>query len=103
MGIITSIRCRDKLFNKYKKQTIILNLKLKYRNLLINIIKFARDRYFFENMKDDSKKVWNIINEAMYKKEKNISKTNISLVLDYTNELVSNSSNVANEFNNLLL
>lgn len=104
-GIVISIRRRDKLFNKLKKQPFNSSLKnkyRKYRNLLTKVIKCARDMYFSKhiiNSKGDPKKVWDLINEAMYNKTKNNNKINISSILDSKNKILTDSTDIANEFN----
>jgi len=105
-GIVISIRRRDKLFNKLKKQPFNSGLKnkyRKYRNLLTKIINCAKDMYFSKhniiNSKGDPKKVWDLINEAMYNKTNNNNKINISSILDSKNKILTDSIDIANEFN----
>jgi len=104
-GIVTSIRSRDKLFNKLKKQPFNSGLKnkyIKYKNLLTKVIKYARDMYFSKNIikaKGDPKKVWNLINEAMYNNTSNDKKINISSILDSENKILTDSTDIANQFN----
>lgn len=104
-GIVTSIRCRDRLFRKLKEQPFNSELKIKYRkyrNLLTKVIKCARDMYFTKNInmsKGDPKHLWNLINEAMYNKVSNDKKVNISSIFDSENKIMTDDADIANEFN----
>ena len=69
IGIKTSINKKQKLYKKYFKQRITMELEYKrYRNLLNNIIKMAKNKYYQQKLTQtngDSKKTWKLINDIL--------------------------------------
>lgn len=107
LGIINSMRHRDRLYAKLKNQPF--NIKLqeiykKYRNLLNVTIKIAKDVYFYKqisNVKGNTKKIWEFINEALDNKS---NKTNfIPTILNRQNQIVTDNISIANEFNSFFV
>jgi hypothetical protein len=81
-SLVSSIRTRDKMYKKLTKQPHNLDLKLiytRYRNVLRNLIKQAKQNYFRNKIlqsKTNNKKLWNCIDELLDKKRK---ATNINI------------------------
>lgn len=102
-GIVTSIRTRDKLAYKVKKEPTNLSLLhtyKKYRNILTAIIRVAKEKYYEEKIRiynKDLKKIWQTINEATDTIKRNNTQIN---VISSHNELpITNNNEIANEFN----
>lgn len=72
-GIIISIKNRNKLHKKMvcDPNNVLLKLKYKqYRNKLTGLIKMAKNKYFNSKIRSagqDSRKIWNAINESLGK------------------------------------
>ena len=82
-GLLKSIRIKNKMYNNLReKPDTSQSHKYKiYRNLLNRLIKQAKVDYYHNVLKDNknnSKKVWNIVNELVYnRKQKNSGPTKI--------------------------
>ena len=104
-GIKKSIYKRDNIFQKFlkEKNPILKNdffyRYKKYRNLLVKVIRDSKtqhyNKFFNENLQN-SKKIWEGVNELTNNQKKNKT-TNISIKLH--DKIVSDPKTVANEFN----
>ena len=97
---------RDKLLNQFikcKDNTLKLNLHTQYktlRNNIVNLIRTSKQNYFtqyFQQNSNNSKKIWQGINEYLNRK-RNKASNNITLNINGNN--ITEPSNVANIFNN---
>ena len=96
-GLKTSIRVRYKLYAsgdefKYKY----------YRNKICSLIRLSKSNYYhqyFERNMSDMKKIWNGINELLYRRKKNFKK--ITAVKDRINDnaIVRETSKISNIMN----
>jgi len=105
-GLIASIRVRDKLGKMTLKRSNdfhFLNYYKKYKNKLCSLIRYVKNEYYRNKIKNNSnniKKVWNIIGEVINRDLKN--KTNITQI-NYNNELININTDInkcVNIFNN---
>ena len=103
-GIVKSIRTRDKLANKLKKEPFNINLKNKYktfRNTLTNLIKIAKINYYskkFETHRNNPKMFWKTVREAA---NINTDKNEAIKEINTQNGLVhTDNVQIATEFNN---
>lgn len=102
-GLITSIRNREKLYNKLRKQPFNTILKQKYtnyRNLLNNLIKLARNLYYEDRINlagNNSKKVWNLIKDAAGIKINN--KIIVFNILDNDGTKLTDKKDIVQQFN----
>ena len=101
-GLLKSIRIKNKTYNNLReKPDTSQSHKYKiYRNLLNRLIKQAKVDYYHNVLKDNknnSKKVWNIVNELVYnRKQKNSGPTKI---LTDTGCTITDPQAIAEEFN----
>ena len=102
-GIINSIKTRDKLAKKLKKEPLNIELRnnyKKYRNKLTGIIKKIKEKYYtekFESNKYDPKKFWETVKEAT-NSEIN-KKVLISEMQNEHGKLISNKKDIASALN----
>lgn len=95
-GLLKSIRIRDKLHLKTKKNPLelsLLNLYKHYRNMCSKLLKFARGDYYkqqIQNCNNNPKLVWKVIKEMTY--TKNIQSSGIS-ELDTPNQKLNMKDN----------
>ena len=74
LGMIVSIKNRDKIAAKVKKQPYNTSLKIyyrRYRNMLRNLVRKARESYYsnkLELAEGDSRKTWEVIKEVLNRK-----------------------------------
>ena len=105
-GLINSIAKRDRLYFKWKK-TVSKNCKSgnsqlyeiyrKYRNMLSNLIKKAKSKYYhakFTSASGDKKKMWKLINSL-----RGIKKQSLSSTFKIDNVNISCRKRIANAFN----
>ena len=101
-GLLKSIRIKNKMYsNLREKPDTSQSHKYKiYRNVLNRLIKQAKVDYYHNVLKDNknnSKKVWNIVNELLYnRKQKNSGPTKI---LTDTGCRIADPQAIAEEFN----
>jgi len=103
LGLIKSIRVREKMYNKMRRQPFNAYFKrsyIIYRNILNNLIKIAKNTYYktqIELSGNNTKKVWDLIKIASNTK---INKqTIINEIKDESGKIIHNSKEVANIFN----
>lgn len=108
MGLLNSIRTRDKMFNKLKKQPFNSDLKNKYssyRNFLYQLIRTTKRLYYesvFNKNKNNMKETWRVTKEIMGCQNDKSSKTIKSLKTRPTDdggELITDNKNMANILN----
>ena len=95
-----SIKTKNKLFAKYKKQPFLHHLKTykAYRNKLNRLLKNAERKHYeclLEENKNNMKKSWKIISEVINKKIKHTSAS----VLKIDNDIIENKMDIANYYN----
>ena len=101
-GLLKSIRIKNKMYNNLrKKPDTSQSHKYKiYRNLLNHLIKQTKVDYYhnvLNDNKNNSKKVWNIVNELVYnRKQKNSESTKI---LSDTGCTITGPQAITEEFN----
>ena len=104
-GLRKSIIKRDNLLKKYIQSKIPstkknLHIKYKYyRNTITKLIKQSKINHykkFFENNINNSKKIWNGINNIIHNSK---DKNNNNIFLEINNETIENQSEVAGAFN----
>ena len=106
-GILKSIKFRDKLYVKWKKNSPSSEkyslLETSYKSfcgILQKTIRLAKSQYYhtqFENFKSDIKKTWNQINEILSKKKKS---ADLPKYFFDGNKTLTESKDIANCFNN---
>ena len=104
-GILTSIKAKDKLFNKcYKRNKIkLIDKYKKYRNKLTAIIKAAKKHYFHSQLlihNNNPAKTRQTINTILEKHKK--YKTPIKQLEMPNEQLVSNGADICEVFNTFL-
>lgn len=100
-GILNSINTKNDLFQEIIKRPNNIQLKNQYKyykNKLTNLIKKAKKDHYKNkiNEKNDSKSMWNIVNEIT---GKNITKHNITEIRQESGHLVHDNKKMANIFN----
>ena len=101
-GLLKSIQIKNKMYNNFrKKRDTSQNHRYKiYRNLLNRLIKQEKVDYYhnvLNDNKNNSKKVWNIVNELVCnRKQKNSGPTKI---LTDTGCTITDPQAIAEEFN----
>ena len=101
-GILTSIKAKNKLFNKcYKRNKIkLIDKYKKYRNKLTAIIRAANKHYFHSQLlihKSNPAKTWQTINTILEKHKK--YKTPIKQLEMPNEQLVSSDADICEAFN----
>ena len=106
-GILKSIKFRDKLYVKWKKNnpssqkyTLLENSYKSFCGILQKTIRLAKAQYYhtqFENFKSDIKKTWNQINEILSKKKKT---ADLPKYFFDGNKTLTENTDIANCFNN---
>ena len=95
------IKRRQNLFLLKKLGKISSNAYSRYRNLVTSSLRFAKKKFFadlFENIKNDTKKIWSEINKIINPQKASPKVISIrSLIVN--NELTENPSEIANAFN----
>ena len=98
-AIINSIRTKNNLYKDFKVGAITEEYYKLYRNTLNHNIKQAKQSYYlniFSNFKNDTKKIWNTINQLTNKNRKTNDMNNIIL----KNKNLNNPLDIATAFNN---
>ena len=96
-AVLNSIRLKNNLFKDYKIGAISENYYKQYRNTLNKVIKNAKEAHYmaiFTNFKNDTRKIWNTINEL-----KNNPKKNFLHHISYNNKILDNPQEIAEAFN----
>ena len=103
IGIVKSIRTRDKLAIQVKREPLNGELHSKYRtyrNMLTRIIRNTKILYYsekFSNNRNNPRKFWQTINEATDSQPNKIS--TVTEIVNRNNVTIVNKKSVANEFN----
>lgn len=101
-GLINSIRKRDRMkldLNKNYSNEMKLQY-INYRNFLNKLLRLTKNNYYSNKIKlakNDSKKIWQIMNEAV-NVTKSQSKT--ECIINEKNEILTHSTDIADSFNN---
>ena len=98
-AILNSIDQRHKLYKNYKRNIIPKEAYLNLHNKLESVLNKAKKQYYYNKLnevKDDPKRVWNVINNTLNKK---INKTNEIEKLKVGDDLIVDKKSMANEFN----
>ena len=98
-GILNSIKHKCNLFKMHKLGTISHNYYKRYRNNLTQVIRLAKSNHYrqiFCNFRNNTKKIWQTINEIRNNKH---VKNNVS-TLQHNNLTLDNPSDIAEAFNN---
>lgn len=96
-GILNSIKQKAKLFKRYKLGIITHNHFKQYRNTLTQVIRFAKINYYrqiFSNFRNNTKKIWQTINEL---KGNTYNKNSIN-TLHYKDSILSNPLEISEAF-----
>ena len=105
MGIITSIKNRDKIHKRLKKEPFNLDLSnyyRRYRNILNRLIRKAKYLYFSKILLEangDAKVLWEVVRLASNRIENHEGLGEDSEIKVLSGEKVTGGLNVANEFN----
>lgn len=102
IGIIKSIKIRDNLYQNYltSNNAIVKNIYVRYRNKINSLIKQAKSSYYktqIEQAGNNSKTIWNTINESINKCRKSTGPTEIK---NDNNILINDKKAIAENFNN---
>lgn len=100
-GLVKSIRTRDRMkldlnknYSQEMKQRYIY-----YRNFLNKLLKQTKNNYYINKIataKNDSKKIWKIMNEAANVTK---SKNKIKNIISENNDILTHSTDIADSFN----
>ena len=97
-GLLNSIKHKCKLFKMYKLGTVSHDTFKQYRNILTQAVRSAKTNYYrqiFVNFKNNTKKIWQTINEL----KGNTRNRNTTNTLFYGNTLFKHPSDIAEAFN----
>ena len=98
-GILNSIKHKCHLFKMHKLGTISHNYYKRYRNNLTHIIRVAKSNHYrriFCNFRNNTKKIWQTINEIRNNKH---LKDNVT-TMQHNNITLNNPTDIAEAFNN---
>ena len=98
-GILNSIKHKCNLFKMHKLGTISFNYYKHYRNNLTQVIRVAKSNHYrqiFCNFRNNTKKIWQTINEIRNNKH---VKQNVTS-LQHNNLILDNPIDIAETFNN---
>jgi len=98
-GILVSIKNRDNLYRKAKKNPALSSKFKRYRNLLTKIIKCAKFSHFKQIIADakmDSKKIWETVRTATNDKQQKHTPLNL---ISVSGDIISDNVEVANMLN----
>lgn len=98
-GLLNSIKQKCKLFKMYKLGTISHDTFKQYRNILTQVLRSAKTNYYrqiFVNFKNNTKKIWQTINEL----KGNTRNRNTTNTLFYENTLLKHPSDISKALNN---
>lgn len=101
--LISQIKLRDRLKQRYINSNNNLNLKTEYtnfRNRVTSLIRKTKNSYYkqkFTESRKDIKQVWQLINEATNEKKK--SENRILKIISEDREVITDSLQISNEFN----
>lgn len=102
-GLVNSINRKDKLYKEHRKHPNDLSKKhefINYKNNLTTIIRTAKRNYYqirIDTCKNNSKILWNTVNELTGKTK---TENNITEIHNVQGISVTDSSEIATEFNN---
>lgn len=101
-GLLTSIATRDHIYNELTKNPNDNELKEKYRiykNKVNNLIKTTKNNYYREKLdkcKNNTKKVWEIVNDITNDQK---TKNNTINKIKVDGNIIENKKQIANEYN----
>ena len=98
-GLLNSIKHKCKLFKMYKLGTVSHDTFKQYRNVLTQAVRSAKNNYYrqiFINFKNNTRKIWQTINEL----KGNTCKRNTTNTLMYKNTLFKHPLDISEAFNN---
>lgn len=98
-GILNSIKHKCKLFKMYKLGTVSYNYFKQYRNQLTQAIRYAKASHYrliFTNFKNNTKKIWQTINEL----KGNFHNIDTIKSLQYDNKILNDPSDISQAFSN---
>lgn len=97
-AVINSIKTKNNLYKDFKVGIVTEDFYKQYRNTLSQTIRRAKQSYYFNmlnNFKNDTKKIWMIINQLTNKKHKT---TNIDDII-FKNKKLNDPLDIAKAFN----
>ena len=102
--ILNCIRKRNNYFQLYLKKIISKTTYCNYRNFVTKMIRKSKIKYYenkFNNVKNNIKQTWRIINGVM--KPKNNLKQNVIQKLIFNNAIYTNGNDISNIFNDFFV
>ena len=97
--ILNSIDKRHKLYKNYKRNIISKEVYMNFHNRLESVITKAKKQFYCNKLyeiKDDPKKIWNVINNTLNKK---VTKASGIQKLKIEDNLIEDKKCIANELN----
>lgn len=98
-GILNSIKHKCKLFKMYKLGIVSHHIFKQYRNQLTQVVRSAKTNYYrqiFINFKNNTKKIWQAINEL----KGNFQNKDTIKTLQYDNKVLSDPLDISHAFSN---
>ena len=98
-GILNSVKHKCKLFKMYKSGIVSHHIFKQYRNQLTQVVRQAKTNYYrqiFTNFKNNTKKIWQTINEL----KGNFHNINPIKTLKYDNKVLSDPLDISQAFSN---
>ena len=102
-GLIKSCKVKNDLYKLFKQNPnneIIKNNYLRYKNKLTRLIKTTKNNYhndLLTKISDDSRKLWNFVNDKIDKKK--VNKPIVQIFSSTENKIIKNEKEIADIFN----